>query len=63
MICFMVVVSVVVAPQRPIALVRILPHGRRPFKIEVASNEGKQPVIRDVEGVNWGGSFFFSGYS
>ena len=50
MICFMVVVSVVVAPQRPIALVQIRPHGRGPFKIRVVSDEGKQSVIGDVKG-------------
>ena len=50
MICFMVVVSMVVAPHRSIALVRIRPHRRGPFKIEVVSNDGKQPVIGDVEG-------------
>ena len=50
MICFMVVVSVVVTPQRPIALVRICPHGRGPFKIGVVSDEGEQPVRGDVEG-------------
>ena len=63
MICFMVVVSMVVTPQILIALVRICPHGRGPFKIGVVSYEGEQLVIGDVEGVNWGGSFFFSGCS
>ena len=50
MICFMVVVSVVVTPQRPIALVRICLHGRGPFKIRVVSDGGKHPVIGVVEG-------------
>ena len=50
MICFMAMVSMIVAPQRQIALVRIRPHGRGPFKIGVVSDEGKQPVIGDVEG-------------
>ena len=50
MICFMVVVSVIVTPQRPIALVRIRPHGRGPFKIGVVSDKGKQPVIGYVKG-------------
>ena len=50
MICFMVVVPVVVTPQRPIALVQIFPHRRGPFKILVVPDEGEQPVIRDVEG-------------
>ena len=45
MICFMVVVSVVVTPQRLIALVRIFP-----FKIGVVSDEGEHPVIGVVEG-------------
>ena len=50
MICFMVMVPVVVTPQRPIALVRICLHGRGPFKIGVVLDEGEQPVIGDVEG-------------
>ena len=50
MICFMVVVPVVVSPQRPIALVWICPHGRGPFKIGVVSDEGQQLVIGDVKG-------------
>ena len=50
MICFMVVVIMIVAPQRPIALVWIHPHGRGLFKIGVVFDEGKQPVIGDVEG-------------
>ena len=31
-------------------MVRICPHGRGPFKIGVVSDEGKHPVIGDVEG-------------
>ena len=50
MICFMAVVSVVVIPRRPIALVRICPHGQGPFKIGVVSDEVEQSVIGDVEG-------------
>ena len=50
MICFMVVIPVVVTPQRPIALVWICPHGRGPFKIRVVPDEGEQPVIGDVGG-------------
>ena len=50
MICFMAVVSVVVTPQRPIALVRIFPHRQGPFKIGVVFDDGEQPVIGDVEG-------------
>ena len=50
MFCFMVVVSVVVTPQKPIALVRISQHGRGPFKIGVVPYEGEQPVVGDVEG-------------
>ena len=50
MICFMAVVSVVVTSQRPIALIRICPHGQGPFKIGVVFDEGEQPVIGDVEG-------------
>ena len=49
MICFMVVVSMVVTPQRPIALVRIRSNGG-PFKIGVVSDEEEQPVIGDVKG-------------
>ena len=63
MICFMVGVPVVVTPQRLIALVRIFTHGRGPFKIGVVPDEEEKSVIGDVEGVNWGGSFFFSGCS
>ena len=54
MICFMAVVSVVVTPQRPIALVRICPHRWGPFKIRVVPDEGEQPVIGDVEGSELG---------
>ena len=46
----MVVVPVVVTPQRSIVLVRICLHGQGPFKIGVVPDEGEQPVIRDVEG-------------
>ena len=49
MICFMVVVFVIVTPQRPVALVRICPHGWGPFKLGVISDEGEQPVIGDVK--------------
>ena len=45
MIFFMVVVPMVVTPQRLIVLVRIFP-----FKIEVVPDEGEQLVIGDVEG-------------
>ena len=63
MIFFMVVVPMVVTPQRLIVLVRIFP-----FKIEVVPDEGEQLVIGDVEGgggggVNWRGSLFFSNCS
>ena len=50
MIFFMVVVPVVVTPQRLIMLVRIFLHGRGLFKMEVVPDEGAQPVIGDVEG-------------
>ena len=50
MICFMAMVLVVVIPQRPIALVRICPHGQGPFKIGLVLDEGEQPIIGDVEG-------------
>ena len=50
MICFMVVVPVVVTPQRLVALVRICLYGRGPFKLEVVSDEGEQPIIGDVKG-------------
>ena len=61
MICFMAVVSVVVTSQRPIALIRICPHGQGPFKIGVVFDEGEQPVIGDVEGAELGRfPFFFS---
>ena len=50
MICFMVVVAVVVTPERPITLVRIFPHEWGLFKIGVVPDEGEQPVIGDVEG-------------
>ena len=63
MICFMVVVSMIVTPQRSIVLVRIRPHGRGPFKIRVVSDKGKQPVIGDVEGGELGRLPFFSDYS
>ena len=49
MFCFMVMVPVVVTPQKPIALVRICPYGREPFKIGVVPYEGEQPVVGDVE--------------
>ena len=58
MICFMVVVSMVVTPQRLITLVRICPHGRGPFKIWVVSYEGEQPVIGNVEGGELGRFLF-----
>ena len=58
MVCFMVVVPVVVTPQRPIAFVLICPHGRGPFKIGVVSDEGQQLVIRDVEGGELGRFLF-----
>ena len=50
MICFMVVVPMVVTPQRPIALVRICSHRRGPFKIGVVPDKGEHAVIGDVEG-------------
>ena len=49
MICFMVVVSVIVTPLRPIALVRTCPHGWGLFKLGVIPDEGEQPVIGDVK--------------
>ena len=45
MICFTVVVPVVVIPQRPVALVRICPHGWGPFKLRVVPDEEEQSVI------------------
>ena len=57
----MVVVPLVVTPQRPIALVRICPHGRGPFKIGVVSDEGEQPVVGDVERGEWGRFPFLGG--
>ena len=60
MIFFMVMVSMVVTPQRPITLVWICPHERGPFKIRVVFDEGEQPVIGDVEGDELGRfSFLF----
>ena len=52
MICFMVVVPVVVTPQRPITLFGIFPYGRGPIKVGfgVVPDEGEQSVIGDVEG-------------
>ena len=50
MICFMIVVLVVLSPQRLIALVWICLHGRGPFKIRVVPDEAQQSVIEDVEG-------------
>ena len=38
-------------------------HGWRPLELEVIPDEGKQSGVGDVKGVNWGGSFFFSGSS
>ena len=58
MICFVVVVYVVVAPQRPIVLIWIRSHGQGPFKIGVVSDEGKQSVIGDVEGGELGRFLF-----
>ena len=49
MICFMVVVSVIVTPQRPVTLVRICPHWWVPFKLGVIQDEGEQPVVGDVK--------------
>ena len=49
MVCFMVVVSMIVTPQRPVALVRIFPHGWGPFKLGVIPDEGEQPVVGDVK--------------
>ena len=60
MICFMVMVPVVVTPQRPITLVRICPHGWGLFKIGVVPDEGEQPVIEDVEGGELGRFPFLS---
>ena len=63
LICCMVVIPVIVTPQRPVALVRTCQHGRRPFELGVIPDEGEQPVLRDVKRVNWGGSLFFSNCS
>ena len=49
MICFMVVVSMIVTPQQPVALVWICPHGWGPFKLGVIPDEGEQPVVGDVK--------------
>ena len=45
----MVVVSVIVTPQRPDALVRTCPHKRGPFELGVIPDEGEQPVVGDVK--------------
>ena len=51
----MVAVSVIVTPQRPVALVRIFPHGWGPFKLEVIPDKGEQPVVGDVKRGELGG--------
>ena len=58
MIFFMVVVPVLVTPQRLIVLVRIYPHGQGPFKIGVVPDEGELPIIGDVEGGELGRFLF-----
>ena len=45
----MVVVPVIVTPQRPVALVRTCPHGRGLFELGVISDEGEQSVVGDVK--------------
>ena len=50
MICFMAVVPVIVAPQRPVMLVQVCPHGRRPLKLGVIPDEGELSVVGDVKG-------------
>ena len=45
----MIVVLVIVTPQRPVALVRTCPHGRGPFELGVIPDEGEQSVVGDVK--------------
>ena len=45
----MVMVPMIVTPQRPVVLVRICPHGRGPFELGVIPNEGEQPIVGDVK--------------
>ena len=65
----MVVVPVIITPQRPVALVRICPHGWGPFKLGVIPDKGEQPIVGDVKRGELGGgggegwSLFFSGCS
>ena len=63
MICLMLVVSVIVTPQRPVALVQICPHGWGPFKLRVIPDEREQPVVGDVKRGELGRIPFFSDYS
>ena len=55
----MVVIPVIVTPQRPVALVRTCQHERRPFELGVIPDEGEQPVLRDVKRVNGEDPFSF----
>ena len=55
MICFMVMVPMIVKPQRSVALVQICPHGWGPFKLGVIPYEGEQPVVGDVKRGELGG--------
>ena len=59
MICFMVVVPMIVTPQRPIALVRIFPHGWGPFKLGVIRMRGSSRSYEMLRGVNLGDPFSF----
>ena len=42
-------------------LVRVRPHGRRPLKLRVIPNEGKQSVVEDVKGGELGRISFLFG--
>ena len=60
MICFMAVVPMIITPQRPVALVRICPHGWGPFKLGVISDKGEQSIVGDVRRGELGGGDPFS---
>ena len=49
MVGFVAMVSMIIAPQGSIALVQAYPHRWGPLEIGKVSNEGKEPVIGDVE--------------
>ena len=49
LICYMVVIPGIVAPQRSVELVRTCLHGQRPFEFGVIPDKGEQSVVRDVK--------------